>query len=390
MALSRRQFLMAGAAASLVGSLPKFALAATSLRDTRLVVVLLRGGLDGLHALPRPNDSDYLRLRGALGEAAIKDAHAIDDGFALHPSLAFAAQLYAAKEFLPVVAVAPPYRQRSHFEAQDCVENGTEGPGGRTGWMNRCVRELGGSGGLAITAVMPLIMRGNNSATTWSPPLAHAIDPVLMQRLQLLYARDNVLGPAFARAGTDEGDDGMTKNGSARAGGNRGHLADALGAAARFMSAADGPRIAFVEDTGWDTHYNEAGILQRKLLELDSGLQAFKAGGDAIWPRTTIAVVTEFGRTAAVNGTSGTDHGTGGVAFLAGGAVNGGRVAGTWPGLAASQLNERRDLLATSDMRGMFKGVLESHLGVAAGASDGRIFPGSADVAAMHGLVRVS
>lgn len=384
MALSRRQFLMAGAAASLVGGLPRFALAATSANDTRLVVVLLRGGLDGLHALPRPNDPDYLRLRGALGEAAAKDAHPIDDGFALHPSLAFAAQLYAAKQFLPVVAVAPPYRERSHFEAQDCVENGTQGPGGRSGWMNRCVRELGGSGGLAITAVMPLIMRGGNAATTWSPPLAHAIDPILMQRLQLLYARDGVLGPAFAHAGNDEGD------ATAKAGDKRGHLADALGAAAHFMSAANGPRIAFVEDTGWDTHYNEAGILQRKLFELDSGLQAFKSGADAIWPRTTIAVVTEFGRTAAVNGTSGTDHGTGGMAFLAGGAVNGGRIAGTWPGLAASQLNEGRDLLATSDMRGLFKGVLESHLGVSAAASDASVFPASGNVAAMRGLVRAA
>ncbi len=384
MALSRRQFLMAGAAASLVGTLPKFALAATSTNDTRLVVVLLRGGLDGLHALPRPNDSDYLRLRGALGEAAIKDAHAIDGGFALHPSLTFASQLYAAKEFLPIVAVAPPYRERSHFEAQDCVENGTQGPGGRSGWMNRCVHELGGSSGLAITAVMPLIMRGNGAATTWSPPLAHAIDPILMQRLQLLYARDPMLGPAFARAGTDENDN------TAKAGDKRGHLADALGAAAHFMSAADGPRIAFVEDTGWDTHYNEAGILQRKLFELDSGLQAFKSNGDAIWPRTAIVVVTEFGRTAAVNGTNGTDHGTGGVAFLAGGAVNGGRVGGTWPGLANSQLNQQRDLLATSDMRGLFKGVLESHLGVGAAASDARVFPASADVALMRGLIRAA
>ncbi|PNS09533.1 hypothetical protein Lysil_1162 [Lysobacter silvestris] len=384
MSLSRRQFLMAGAAASLVTSLPKFALAATSPNDTRLVVVLLRGGLDGLHALPRPNDSDYLRLRGALGEAAIKDAHPIDGGFALHPSLAFASQLYAAKEFLPVVAVAPPYRERSHFEAQDCVENGTQGPGGRNGWMNRCVQELGGSSGLAITAVMPLIMRGNSTTTTWSPPLAHAIDPILMQHLQVLYARDAVLGPAFAHAGADESDV------TAKGGDKRGHLADAMGAAAHFMSAADGPRIAFVEDTGWDTHYNEAGILQRKLSELDSGLQAFKTAGDAIWPRTAIVVVTEFGRTAAVNGTNGTDHGTGGVAFLAGGAVNGGRVAGTWPGLANSQLNERRDLLATSDMRGMFKGVLESHLRVSAAASDARVFPASTDVAVMRGLIRNS
>lgn len=384
MGLSRRQFLMAGAAASLVGTLPKFALAATSANDTRLVVVLLRGGLDGLHALPRPNDSDYLRLRGALGEAAIKDAHPIDGGFALHASLAFASQLYAAKEFLPIVAVAPPYRERSHFEAQDCVENGTQGPGGRSGWMNRCVHELGGSSGLAITAVMPLIMRGTSATTTWSPPLAHTIDPILMQRLQLLYARDPTLGPAFARAGTDENDT------TAKAGDKRGHLADALGAAAHFMSAADGPRIAFVEDTGWDTHYNEAGILQRKLFELDSGLQAFKSNGDAIWPRTAIVVVTEFGRTAAVNGTNGTDHGTGGVAFLAGGAVNGGRIGGTWPGLASSQLNQQRDLLATSDMRGLFKGVLESHLGIGAAASDARVFPASADVASMRGLIRAS
>lgn len=381
---SRRDFLKnAGIAASLA-CLPQFALAAGSLKDPRLLVILLRGGLDGLHAVQAPGDPAYKGLRGRLlavdkAGAALK----LDSTFALHPSLAFAHRLYGEGQFAPVVAIAPPYRQRSHFDAQDCLENGTARPGARSGWMNRMVAALPGTEGLALASMMPLIMRGNGDTTTWSPPMAEGVDPVLLQRLETLYAADPALSASFAKA--VNGELGADVEGGF---GRRGRLVQMGKAAAQFMSAANGPRIGFIEDSGWDTHGNQVAILSGKLKELDLALQSFHAAAQPIWRNTVIVVVTEFGRTAAVNGTLGTDHGTGGSAFLAGGAVLGGRVQGDWPGLAPSQLNEGRDLRATADMRGLFKGVLQAHLGLSPQVCDRQVFPESAGVGPMGDLLR--
>jgi uncharacterized protein (DUF1501 family) len=383
MTISRRNFLAALGAGSMLALWPG-ANALASGGDTRLLVVLLRGGLDGLHALPPQSDAAYARLRGAL---APQDVLKLDGSFALHPSLAFMRELYGQKQLLPVVAVAPPYRERSHFDAQDCLENGTAKPGGGgTGWLNRCVAAMPGSEGLAIAGVMPLIMRGEGEVTTWSPPLPQEINPILVQKLQPLYAADPALAQAFVRAVETEGAEEVAMSGKdARRAGAR--LPQTMAAAARFMAKDDGPRIGFVEDSGWDTHGNQAGVLQRKLAELDNALRSYRDGMTAQWPRTVVAVVTEFGRTAAVNGTGGTDHGTGGVAFLAGGAVRGGRVLGDWPGLAPSQLNDGRDLRTTTDMRALFKGVLAQHLALPEAALETEVFPDSRDVRRMEGLL---
>lgn len=383
MSLTRRHLLAALAAAPALTLWPHVsasAAEASDAADARLLVVLLRGGLDGLHALPPVADPAYARLRAAL---VPKDPLRLDGNFALHPSLEVMHGLYGEGQLLPVVAVAPPYRQRSHFDAQDCLENGTTAPGGNSGWLNRCVAALPRSEGLAIATVMPLILRGQGDATTWSPPLSQEINPILVQKLQPLYAADPALSGAFARALAGEGEDGGMA-GRRRAGAR---LPQTLQAAARFMSKPDGPRIGFVEDSGWDTHGNQAGVLQRKLAELDNAIGAYRGGMGQAWSRTVVAIVTEFGRTAADNGTGGTDHGTGGAAFLAGGAVHGGRVIGDWPGLAASQLNEGRDLRATTDLRALFKGVLAQHLRLPESALETEVFPDSRDVRAIEGLV---
>ncbi len=387
MELDRRGFLALGLSATAVAVVPKFALAASSMSDTRFLLVFLRGGMDGLHALQPVGDPAFAGLRGEFahrqGQAP---AHVLNSEFALHGALGFAAGLYANKQLLPVVAVAPPYRQRSHFEAQDCVENGTNTSGsGGSGWLNRCVASMPGAKGLALSAVMPLAMRGKGDVSTWSPPLPDGVDPILWQQLQRLYSADPVLGTTFSQI-----DPGMEGSAQRMDGKQRGgmRLTQAMAAAGKFMAAATGPRIGFVEDTGWDTHGNELGVLDRKLAELDAGLKAFHDSAQPIWRNTVVAVVTEFGRTAAINGTGGTDHGTGGSAFLAGGAVNGGRIAGDWPGIAKSQLNEGRDLRTTTDMRALFKGVLHDHLDVASAALDRSVFPDSGAARAVAGLVR--
>ncbi|MBZ4185496.1 MULTISPECIES: DUF1501 domain-containing protein [Thermomonas] len=383
MNFDRRGFLGMSAASLALAALPKFALAAAGRGDTRFLLVLLRGGLDGLHALQAPGDPGFAALRGdfvnSKGQAPSLQ---LNGDFALHGALGFMAGLYAQQQLLPMVAVAPPYRQRSHFEAQDCVENGTTGTSGTTGWLNRCVAAMPGGKGLAISAVMPLAMRGKGDVSTWSPPLAKGVDPILWQQLQVLYAADPSLAPTFAGidARMEAMGAGKSQNGL--------KLPQAMAAAAKFMAAANGPRIGFVEDTGWDSHGGELALLDRKLAELDAGVKAFHAGAESIWNNTVVVIVTEFGRTAAINGTGGTDHGTGGVAFVAGGAVKGGRIAGQWPGLGKTQLNEGRDLLATTDMRALFKGILREHLEVGSDALARSVFPDSAGLPSLPGLVR--
>jgi uncharacterized protein (DUF1501 family) len=370
----RRGLLAAFGATALLTLFPGATRAATG-HDTRFLLVLLRGGLDGLHLLPPYADPAYARLRG---EGAVDDPIRIDAGFGLHPAMQQAATMYRARELMPIVAIAPPYRERSHFDAQDCLENGTASPtGARDGWLGRCVQAMPGGAGFAVAAVMPLALRGSDRASNWWPPLPKAVDPQLLQQLQPLYAADPRLSETFERS--------THAATMARDGKGAFALPEAMRIAAERMSAADGPRIGFVEDNGWDTHRNQAPLLQRKLAELDQGLAAARAGFGAAWTRTVVAVVTEFGRTAAINGTGGTDHGTGGMALLCGGAVRGGRIGGDWPGLAPAQLNQGRDLRATSDLRGLFKSVLTEHIGLTESAVESRVFPASRAVAPMTG-----
>lgn len=385
--LSRRRFLAALGGATLLTLWPGRVPAATG-AQTRLLVVLLRGALDGLHLLPPYADPAYARARGAL---AVADPLRLDGSFGLHPTLKFAQQLYAERELAPLLAVAPPYRQRSHFDAQDCLENGTAAPGGaRDGWLGRCVAAMNDAEGVAVAQVMPLAMRGSQRAEIWSPPLPRDLSDALIRQLQPLYAADPRLAAAFADAMNSDaaetsmsmGDDGRGRRGGAF------RLPDAMAAAARLMRGVESARVGFVEDSGWDTHRGQVNALERKFGELDAGLRAAKEGLGQDWARTVVVVVTEFGRTVAVNGSAGTDHGVGGNVLLAGGAVRGGRILGDWPGLAPTDLYEGRDLRPTTDMRALFKGVLSAHMGLSEAALETQIFPDSRGVKPLAGLVR--
>ena len=386
--ITRRRFLAALGGTAMLTLWPGLSPAASG-GQTRLVVVLLRGAMDGLHLLPPRDDANYLRVRGEL---AVHDALTLDGSFGLHPKMVFAHGLYRDKQLLPLVAVAPPYQRRSHFDAQDCLENGTAAPGGaRDGWIGRCIQSMTSSEGVAIAQVMPLAMRGSERAGIWSPPLPRDLPDALMQQLQPLYAADTRLAPVFADAielastelvATGMGD-AQDKNGRGAF-----RLPDAMAAAAKRMRGPDAARIAFVEDSGWDTHRGQQLALDRKFAELDVGLRAMHDGLADEWSRTVVVVVTEFGRTVATNGSGGTDHGVGGVSLLAGGAVRGGRIGGDWPGLAPGALLEGRDLRPTTDMRALFKGLLAAHLAVPESALETRIFPDSRAVRPLEGLLR--
>jgi len=382
--MRRRDLLVAsGVGAGLFASgLPRLAFAAPA-TDARLVVVILRGGMDGLAAVPALGDPDHERARAGI---AIADALKIDADFGLHPRLEHVARLYAAGEALPIHACCVPYHGRSHFDAQNVLENGSPTPYGlKTGWLNRALTALPARDGdlaVAIAQTMPVVLRGDARVTSWypsrlPPPAGDTID-----RIEAMYANDPKLAGALAAARrVHQGAGSDPESG----------FPDLMRAAGGFLARPDGPRVALLESTGWDTHANELGPygpIERNLRMLDAGVAALASSlGDA-WKRTAVLAMTEFGRTVAMNGTRGTDHGTGGAAFLIGGAVKGGRVLADWPGLQANDLLEGRDLRPTTDLRAIMKSALVHHLGVPVGHVEDTVFPESRNVRVAEGLFR--
>jgi uncharacterized protein (DUF1501 family) len=406
-AISRRQLLIGGAAASLAlwGLVPRSAIAGT--RDARLLTVVLRGGLDGLALVAPVGDPEYVRLRGKLALAAPGASSgarlALDSFFALNAAMPFLHGLYVNKEALFVHAVATPYRGRSHFDGQDVLESGLAGTGRvDDGWMNRALGGLATGGaanprGLAMGPMVPLVMRGPAPVLSWTPKANNMrLRDSTVARLTDLYGEtDPLLAKAFAdgleigRVGDAEAAAQAARNGQTPQRPFR-DLIEAAEAAAKFLSAPDGPRIGALSYNGWDTHANEGAIqgqLANRLAGLDAAIKAFAEGMGPAWKETVVVLVTEFGRTARINGTDGTDHGTATVAVLVGGAVRGGRVIADWPGLGAAALHEGRDLKPTADLRGVLKGVLQDHVGLSKPALDGLVFPDSARIAPSAGLI---
>lgn len=389
-----RRTLLAGAAGAGALSFPMFAFGQAQTTDKRLLVVVLRGGLDGLSAIAPIGDPSYAGLRGRL---AIERSASLplDSTFALHPNLGKMHALYRAGELLPIHACATAYRERSHFDAQNVLETGGVRPFARTeGWLNKALGALPRSRpemGLALSAQAPLILRGPTPVSTWSPSTLPDVNTDTMARMLALYeARDPALANALESAmsanmvAMESGAGDMNRVGP-RA------ITPLAQIAARFLKDENGPIAAVMDVGGWDTHANqglEQGPLARGLTSLDDGLDAFKTEMGAAWANTVVVIATEFGRTAAPNGANGTDHGTGAAAFLAGGAVRGGRVLADWPGLSRASLHEDRDLRPTIDLRAVFKGVLADHLGVSSAALEREAFPDSGAARASQGLIR--
>jgi uncharacterized protein (DUF1501 family) len=397
---SRRALLAATSGLFAWAYLPKFARAAGA-RDPRLVVIILRGALDGLSAVAPVGDPDYANLHGqiALSLAGDHPAIPLDSFFALNPAMPVFARLYRSGQGAIVHAVATPYRERSHFDGQDVLESGFPGPGHiGSGWLNRAIGALPAGmrvavrGGLSVGATTPLVMRGSAPVLGWSPQtLPQPTEDLVARVLDLYRHRDPVLAVALTQGLATEkiaaGEmDKTTRGGFASAAGMR----QAAQGAARLIAADDGPRLAALAFDGWDTHANEGGAtgrLAQLLGGLDGAFEEFERGLGPAWKDTAIAVVTEFGRTARVNGTVGTDHGTGTVAFLAGGAIKGGRMIADWPGLKPSQLYDNRDLAPTTDLRAVLKGILADHLGLSNATLANAVFPDSVGVKPVSGLI---
>ena len=380
---NRRHLLLAATALAAPMS---WALAATAPHarpdDARFVFVLLRGGLDGLGAVPAIGDADFATARGPLANFGAAPLALEGTPFALHPSLEALHGLYRSGELAVVHATGLPYRDRSHFDAQQVLESGGSKPYElASGWLGRALAAHGNRAGLALTTAVPLVLRGSERIDTWAPSALPEPTPDLLARLEFLYAGDTALGPALARAKALREQPGMNQRPDA--GGGRAAAVALARKAGELIGAAQGPRVAVLEMGGWDTHLNQAapaGALANNLRTLDSALAVLRESLGTAWSRTVVIVATEFGREVAVNGTQGTDHGTGGAAFVLGGAVQGGRVLGDWPGLARAQRFEGRDLRITTDLRSVLKGVLGDHLRVTNAVIEQTVFPNSAAV----------
>jgi uncharacterized protein (DUF1501 family) len=395
-ALSRRQAL--GLAAGLtVSFLGGGAFAETALSERKLVVVILRGAMDGLSAAPPIGDPDYLDLRGEIAipvEAALR----LDGDFGLHPKLEHLHALARSGQARIAPAVAIPQRIRSHFEAQDLLESGGAALyEAATGWLNRTLQVAGPVKGLSVGAQTPLILRGPVQAQSWSPGgRAPAAGDRVASLLQDLYRDDPLLGPALASGlATEQMASELTsapmaepgvRPAAGRGAANPGAFAETAG---KFLTQEGGPSIAVVSLDGYDTHARQGGVdgqLALRLRTLDQTLQGLQEGLGQAWSKTVIVVATEFGRTARINGTLGTDHGTASTLFLAGGALKRGGLVGDWPTLQQAKLFENRDLAPTLDVRSVFKGVLAEHLGLDA-KQLAVVFPRSADAPATKGLI---
>lgn len=392
--LQRRTFLQYAALGGTSFLLPRLTLADAD-TDARFVLVILRGALDGLAAVPAYGDGNYASQRGAL--AITSTGYKLDGMFALNPGLAQLHARYVAKELVVFHAVASPYRERSHFDGQDLLENGSASAAGvHDGWINRMLPSMPLARtrkteeiAVAVAQNVPLVLRGDARVNSWAPSQLPDADADTLERLADLYSTDPQLASRLQSA--------LSANGmlSADLGGrnarNPAGQFNVLAAAAGKLLAGNGARIAVMDVNGWDTHANQGadtGQLATRLRGLDQGLETLRTSLGSAWSTTAVLVVTEFGRTVAVNGTRGTDHGTGTCAFLVGGAVAGGKVIADWPGLANRSLYQGRDLQPTLDLRSVFKGTLAAHLGVGERELEDKVFANSRGARMMEGLIR--
>jgi uncharacterized protein (DUF1501 family) len=404
---SRRELMLASGTLFAWAFAPKLARAEG--RDPRLLTIVLRGALDGLAAVAPVGDPDWIGLRGdkALTLNGATPGLPLNSFFALNPAMPNLHRLYQSGAATIVHASATPYRERSHFDGQDVLESGVLRPGAsETGWLNRALTTLAPAGragsasrdAFAVGPMTPLVVRGPAPVLSWTPPrLPPANDDTMTRLLELYRHTDPALAraleermglAAIAGAGGPAKSDQKPQPGPAAQ--VRAYFAESAGMAAKFLAQPDGPRIGALAFDGWDTHADEGalnGKLAALLGALDGALAAIETNMGPAWRDTVVVVVTEFGRTARINGTEGTDHGTATVAFLAGGALKGGRVIADWPGLKPAQLQDGRDLKPTTDLRAVVKGLLHEHLRVDQAALSAKVFPDSGAVKPMMGLL---
>lgn len=387
-AFDRRTMLTGALALSASGlAMPRMAIAQTT-GSKNLLLVVLRGAVDGMAMLAPLGDPDFARLRSAaLGD--YDGARKADSFFAIHPAFDQVGQAYAQGDALFIHAAATAYRDRSHFDGQNLLETGGTAPyAERDGWLNRLVGMMAETDGsnppkaLAIAPTMPMALRGDAPASSYAPSALPKASEAFLERVSMLYGDDEQLGNLWARAlETQEmaANDGLRNLRDAKAVGEL---------AASLMRNADGASIGMMEFGGWDTHANQRNAFNRQARQLDTALGAYRAAMGSAWGNALVLVVTEFGRTVRFNGTGGTDHGTASAALIMGGEVKGGQVISDWPGLGASDLYEGRDLRPTVALESVLAGATAEHYDRDSVAMMAGLFPGHM-ASAFTGIVRV-
>jgi len=408
---TRRELLLGSGVLFAWAAVPR--IASADGRDPRLLTIVLRGGLDGLAVVAPVGDADWVKLRSekSLRSDGETPALVLDGFFALNPAMPNLHRLYRAGQATIVHAVATPYRERSHFDGQDVLESGLPKPGSvDTGWLNRALAALEPGGrvdtrgrqAFAIGPITPLVVRGPAPVLSWVPPrLPPVSDDTTMRLLDLYRHTDPTFArvleervglAAIARAGGMNSEPGEERpvvqgGGIAQV---RAYFAEAAGTAAKFLAGTEGPRVGALAFDGWDTHVDEGAVkgrLANLLGALDGAIAAIETNMGDAWRETVVVLVTEFGRTARLNGNDGTDHGTATVALLAGGALKGGRVIADWPGLKEGDLYEKRDLKPTADLRAVLKGLLHDHLRADERRLETAVFPDSTAAQPLQGLL---
>jgi uncharacterized protein (DUF1501 family) len=386
MSMDRRGFLFGSAAmgCSLAASpfLTPVALASGPW-DNRLVIIVLRGAMDGLDAVRPLGDPDYAALRPSLNDGK---AVVLDDFWGLHPGLSDLMPLWQAGQVGIMHAVSTPYRNvRSHFDGQDILEAGSlDINGGAGGWLNRMLSLVPGmtaETAYALGQENMAILQGPAPHLRWAPEAKFNLSPQMRRLLELTLHDDPMFRDAEMQAvsiadslATEtmiaEGDDAEMMVSSNNPG-SEASLAQF--AAARLR---EDTRIASFSVNGWDTHRTQANSLPSTLRRLAKTILTLRDGLGPVWDKTAVLCMTEFGRTARENGTRGTDHGTGGAMIYAGGALRGGQVIGRWPGLAEADLYERRDLMPTGDVRAAAGWVMQGLFGLTTSQIQQIVFPG--------------
>ncbi len=414
--IHRRHLLGLGAGALGASFFPTASMALPS-DQRRLVIVVMRGGLDGLGALAPVGEGRYAELRGPLAFRPEDGAIALDSMFSLSPSLSALKPLWDSREIAFIPAVASPYRDRSHFEAQAVLESGAPGMTPLlSGWLNRALAGLGvpdPAFALAIAPILPLILSGNIRVSNWAPAGQIMPDDDFLDRVAHIYANSPDLADALRRgrqvhrmADSAEVMDSAATGGMMSPGDpstrpkaskpppvrQASNFAQLAHAASELIAGPHGARLTVFDLSGFDTHADQGtatGRLAPRLKDLADGLMAIRQTLGPIWQQTAVICVSEFGRTVRSNGTNGTDHGTGGLAILAGGAVKGGRILGDWPGLGTASLYEDRDLRPTTDLRSVFKSALSEMLDVPSAHLTREVFPDSPSAPPIAGLFSV-
>lgn len=384
--LNRRSFLASACCAAASPLMTPVTFAAVP-GDRRFVTIVLRGALDSLFLLQPYTDPLLRQYRPDLTLDPASGLIDLDGQFGLHGDASDLLPLWKSGELAFVNAVSTPYRdQRSHFDGQDILESGgSSAADENSGWLNRALASIPRSESrkaIDVNTSAELILSGPNPVDTWSTQSNLAMEADELTFFQRLYGSDPIFSKVFAEAmDTDKDSDSIFGTGK--------RSADAAGIARLTAGMLKGDyRIASFSIGGWDTHIGQANIFRKPLRGLVAALTTLKQElGPDVWGKTAVLAMTEFGRTARQNGSKGTDHGTGGLAIIAGGAIRGGKVYGEWPGLREDRLFEGRDLMPTADVREVAASLLHSQFDISGGDLTSKIFPGlSLDLASQRYL----